>query len=102
MARAAVVNASPLIYLTEVAQLELLRLAGDEILVPGAVADEARRWGDDDLAGRRCAVVHHVNVRGCLGLVLVAKQRRLSSTTPGSPRDLTNSIDIQPHICVKY
>ena len=52
MARAAVVNASPLIYLTEVAQLELLRLAGDEILVPGAVADEARRWGDDDPAVR--------------------------------------------------
>ncbi len=129
MAEAAVVNASPLIYLTEVARLELLRLAGDEILVPRAVADEVRRWGDDDtavralgatpwlkivetpavpasveagnlgageaavlsyalahpgmqatmddLAGRRCAVVHHVDGRGCLGLVLVAKQRRV-------------------------
>ena len=52
MARAAVVNASPLIYLTEVAQLELLRLAGDEILVPRAVADEVRRWGGDDPAVR--------------------------------------------------
>jgi predicted nucleic acid-binding protein len=29
----------------------------------------------DDLAARRCAVVHHLDVRGCVGLVLVAKQR---------------------------
>lgn len=129
MAEAAVVNASPLIYLTGIAQLELLRLAANEVLVPREVADEVRRWGDedpvvralsatpwlkvveappvpasvqawnlgagesavlsyalahpgvlaiiDDLAGRRCAVVHHVDVRGCLGLVLVAKQRGL-------------------------
>lgn len=127
LARAAVVNASPLIYLSQTAQLELLRLAAEEVLVPRAVADEVRRWGDedaavralaatpwlkiidtprvpasveawnlgpgesavlsyalahrgvqaiiDDLAGRRCAVVHHVDVRGCVGLVLVAKQR---------------------------
>ena len=129
MAKAAVVNASPLIYFTAVGQLELLRLAGDEILVPRAVSAEVRRWGEDDpavralgaspwlkivetpavpgsveawnlgagesavlsyalahpgteaiiddLAGRRCAVVHRVSVRGCLGLVLVAKQRRV-------------------------
>jgi predicted nucleic acid-binding protein len=129
LARAAVVDASPLIYLTEVAQLELLRLAGDQVFLPRAVADEVRRWGQDDpavraldatpwlktietptvpasveawnlgageaavlsyalahpgvdaimddLAGRRCAIVHHVNVRACLGLVLVAKQRRV-------------------------
>ena len=129
LAEAVVVNASPLIYLTEIAQLELLRLASDEVLVPREVADEVRRWGDedpavraldatswlrivdtppvpasvqawnlgagesavlsyalahpgvpaiiDDLAGRRCAVVHHVQVRGCVGLVLVAKQRGL-------------------------
>jgi predicted nucleic acid-binding protein len=127
LADAAVVNASPLIFLAEIAQLELLRLAAAEVLVPRAVADEVRRWGDedaaaraldatpwlkiidtppapasvqawnlglgesavlscalarpgvqaiiDDLAGRRCAVVHHVKVRGCVGLVLVAKQR---------------------------
>ncbi|HLA76897.1 MAG TPA: DUF3368 domain-containing protein [Vicinamibacteria bacterium] len=127
LADAAVVNASPLIYLSEIAQLELLRLAAGEVLVPRAVADEVRRWGDedaavralaatpwlkiidtppvpasveawnlgpgesavlsyaiahpgvqaviDDLAGRRCAVVHRIDVRGCVGLVLVAKQR---------------------------
>jgi predicted nucleic acid-binding protein len=127
LAEAAVVNASPLIYLSETAQLELLRLAADEVLVPRAVADEVRRWGNDDpaaralattswlrivdtppvpasveawnlgpgesavlsyalahpgaqaiiddLAARRCAAVHHVSVRGCLGLVLVAKRR---------------------------
>lgn len=129
LAEVAVVNASPLIYLTEIERLELLRLAAGEVLVPRAVANEVRRWGDedpavraldatpwlkivetppvpasvqawnlgagesavlsyalahpgvqaiiDDLAGRRCAVVHHVEVRGCVGLVLVAKQRGL-------------------------
>ena len=52
LAEAAVVNASPLIYLTEIAQLELLRLAADEVLVPREVADEVRRWGDEDPAVR--------------------------------------------------
>lgn len=127
MAEAAVVDASPLIFLSAIAQLPLLRLAAEEVLVPRAVADEVGRWGEDDptvralaatpwlrvidtppvpasieawnlgpgesavlayaharpgvqaiiddLAGRRCAVVHHLEVRGCVGLVLVAKQR---------------------------
>lgn len=129
MAEVAVVNASPLIFLSEIARLELLHIAADEVLVPRAVADEVRRWGDedpatralgttswlriidtppvpasvqawnlgagesavlscalarpgvqaiiDDLAARRCAAAHHVDVRGCIGLVLVAKRRGL-------------------------
>jgi len=44
----AVVDASPLIFLTGAGQLELLRLAGDAIAVPGAVAAEVGRWGDQD------------------------------------------------------
>lgn len=55
MADVAVVNASPLIYLTEAGRLELLRLAGDEVLVPEAVAQEVRRWGADDPAVRALA-----------------------------------------------
>jgi len=123
----AVVNASPLIFLAQADLLELLQLAGDEIIVPTAVAKEILRrgpaditaqaiaqttwlvvievppvpasiqaWGlgegessvlayahahpglgavIDDLAGRRCAMVFGIPVRGTLGLVLAAKQR---------------------------
>ena len=123
----AVVNASPLIFLAQADLLELLQLAGDEIIVPAAVAEEILRrgpaditaqaiakttwlvvtetpaipasiqaWGlgegesavlayayahpgieaiIDDLAGRRCAMVFGIPVRGTLGLVLVAKRR---------------------------
>lgn len=123
----AVVNASPLIFLAQANLLDLLQIAGDEIIVPAAVAEEILRrgptdlaaqaiadtiwlvvtetpavpaaiqgWGlgegetsvlayahahpgteaiIDDLAGRRCAMVFGIPVRGTLGLVLAAKQR---------------------------
>lgn len=48
MGETAAVNASPLIYLTGAGQLDLLQLAGDEIVVPRAVADEVGRWGPGD------------------------------------------------------
>jgi predicted nucleic acid-binding protein len=42
------VNASPLIFLAGVDLFEMLRLAGDEIIVPTAVAEEIKRRGSGD------------------------------------------------------
>lgn len=128
MADRPAVNASPLIFLTRANLLDILRLAGPDIVVPAPVADEILREGPedpaaralrttpwmaivdpppippvvqawdlgagessviawamghpgtvailDDLAARRCAAALHVPVRGTLGLILLAKQRR--------------------------
>jgi predicted nucleic acid-binding protein len=51
--------------------------AGESAVLCYALAHPGVQAIIDDLAGRRCAVVHHVEVRGCVGLVLVAKQRGL-------------------------
>ncbi len=64
MADVAVVNASPLIYLAGAGRLELLRLAGDAVLVPEAVAVEVRRWGDDDPAVRGLATTPWLRIVG--------------------------------------
>src|SRR5438874_778951 len=48
MADQAVVNSSPLIFLAEADLLGLLKLAGNEIIVPAAVADEIRSYGPTD------------------------------------------------------
>lgn len=135
MPERAVVNASPLIFLAQANLLDLLEIAGDEIIVPSAVAEEILRrgptdltaqavadttwlivteapavpaaiqaWGlgegeasvlayahahpgmeavIDDLAGRRCAMVFGIPVRGTLGLVLAAKQHgRIATARP--------------------
>jgi predicted nucleic acid-binding protein len=51
----AVVNASPLIYLSAAGHLDLLRIAAAEVVVPEAVAREVHRWGADDPAARALA-----------------------------------------------
>lgn len=48
MDEAAVVDASPLIYLAHANLIDLLRVASPEILVPTAVSMEIRRRGEDD------------------------------------------------------
>ena len=55
MAERPVVNASPLILLVRGGWLDLLRLAGDEVLVPNHVATEIQRRGADDPTARTLA-----------------------------------------------
>lgn len=46
------VNASPLIFLAHANLLQLLKLLGEEVLVPDAVAEEIRRRGPQDPTAR--------------------------------------------------
>ena len=115
--------------LVESGYIDLLRVLGERVTVPRAVAEEVQQYGPgdatvqalarldwlevidtgpvavqvaacgvdpgeaaaltwalahpgttvilDDLAGRRCATALHIPVRGTLGLILVAKVRRI-------------------------
>ena len=55
MAEAAVVNASPVIFLAGAGRLELLREAGDTVVVPSAVAREIGAHGPAEPAARALA-----------------------------------------------
>jgi predicted nucleic acid-binding protein len=58
----AVVNASPLIFLTRAGLLDLLRLAAPEIAVPAPVADELRRRGPSDPAAQAIVTIDWLQV----------------------------------------
>lgn len=49
MAQPPVVDASPLIFLSKVDLLDLLKLAGEEVIVPAAVDTEIRQSGTDEI-----------------------------------------------------
>lgn len=49
MAERAAVDASPLIFLSRAGLLDMLKLEGEELVVPETVAEEIRRRGTDDL-----------------------------------------------------
>lgn len=50
MAEPAVINASPLIYLSRGGCFDLLQVTGDHVFVPESVANELRQRGEDDPA----------------------------------------------------
>jgi len=50
-----VVNASPLIFLSKGGYLDLLQLAGEQVLVPEPVAEEIRRCGTGDVTAQALA-----------------------------------------------
>jgi predicted nucleic acid-binding protein len=52
MTKHAIVNSSPLIFLSKAGYLDLLKLAGDEIFVPDAVILEINRRGASDVTVR--------------------------------------------------
>jgi predicted nucleic acid-binding protein len=55
-----IVNASPLILLSKVDQLDLLRVGADEVIVPDKVIEDLRRSGmylDDDFVNQALALV---------------------------------------------
>ncbi|HKP85301.1 MAG TPA: DUF3368 domain-containing protein [Blastocatellia bacterium] len=52
MPERAAVNASPLIFLAQAGLIDLLKLAGDEIVVPVTVAEEIQRRGQSDITAQ--------------------------------------------------
>ncbi len=61
MAETAAVNASPITYLVQANQFDLLHLAAAEVLVPSAVADEILVRGQEDPAA--CLERQHSDAR---------------------------------------
>lgn len=65
MAKQAIVNSSPLIFLSKAGHLDLLKLAGDKILVPSPVILEINRRGHSDITAqalRNADWLHKVEV----------------------------------------
>lgn len=82
-------NSSPLIFLSAIGMLDLLKVEFGEIIVPEAVYDEVTsnelkgsnemKHADlvllDDLAGRRAAMMKGLNVIGTLGFLKVMHRK---------------------------
>lgn len=81
MSRRWVVNASPLIALAKISQINLLSQLCNEIVIPSGVVQEINIGPDDDRirakrldrAAKNAALVLGVPVRGTLGVILQAK-----------------------------
>lgn len=62
MSEAAIVNASPIIYLSRTRYLDLLQLAAPEISIPRQVAEEIQARGSEDPAARAIAQTPWIRV----------------------------------------
>ena len=55
MVKQAIVNSSPIIFLSKAGLMDLLKLAGDEVFVPDAVVQEINQRGANDVSVRAIA-----------------------------------------------
>lgn len=75
--RAWVINASPLILMGKLDQLDLVQRLAPQLMVPAAVIHEISAGASDDGAARSAAKAHQVQLLGSLGIILRAKTNGL-------------------------
>jgi hypothetical protein len=86
-----VVNASPVIALARIGQVELLTALPKQAVIPRAVADELMHASEDDPARRKWTIQNHQNAYAvcghpCLGFGIWRKRRvilRIGASTVG-------------------
>ncbi|MGH2588045.1 MAG: DUF3368 domain-containing protein, partial [Dehalococcoidia bacterium] len=74
-----VVNSSPLIVLSRAGMLDLLRLAGDRILVPKAVALEINEYGSADIAAQALRATEWIEVVEAPSIPMAVRNSRLGA-----------------------
>ncbi len=84
MADAAVVNASPLLVLSRSKRLPLLKLLGDQLVVPDAVAAELRAHSDEAARAMEHSMTHSDFT--LLGNVARVSQRKMIATSASYSR----------------
>jgi len=62
MVKQAIVNSSPIIFLSKAGLMDLLKLAGDEVFVPDAVVQEINQRGASDVSVRAIAAAEWLQV----------------------------------------
>mgnify|MGYP001335353734 CR=1 FL=1 len=62
MVKQAIVNSSPIIFLSKAGLMNLLKLAGDEVFVPDAVVQEINQRGANDVSVRAIAAAEWLQV----------------------------------------